>query len=439
MKMNMKNEQLVSLETLQYIADHIFSLKRGQRLNDFLHGCDIPSELLKGDIKDADSLYSLLKKLPNSREQGDYILLSIIGKSAHPLMYNGNKQKADTVQEEYNALLKLDGWQLIDYKIHGLSPEETQEDEKIRLKEIGDDINALQQVIKGCCIEEASLILLAYPILLRIIVLHFERLPDVNITMDQFYSDLIASFNKASKTLIEKIIQNSTEEKTGYSMFGYIDSQMISDLIYLPFTNLYTAETELKEISQKTNMPEIETFKEVVTKINGYYGELRETINISTDDIKITDQLKKQLNKANTFLNLLSPPNKDRFCWIESGTFHIMLNSGRPKSVDFEVRSEGVFMLNLFEIFFSHWEQYGNKVLSKKIIVERLSERTKGLSSDKGDGFLRYTIKNIRAKIKAKGLFDIVFLSDFQKKDQGWYLDITNPYIKYSLNTRLQN
>lgn len=127
-----------------------------------------------------------------------------------------------------------------------------------------------------------------------------------------------------------------------------------------------------------------------------------------------TDLRIKLLKKQLTIKNNLN------FCRFENNTFFITLNNNTEKTIIFETRRKTFYMLRIFSALFEHWKKHGNTPLSKKEILAKI------LQDDAASNFLTNQVGNIRQKIKASGLLDVVSI-DYDYKTNGYVLNIKNP------------
>ncbi|MDD3307917.1 MAG: hypothetical protein PHO29_12580 [Acetobacterium sp.] len=120
-KINGKNS-IIKKQTLEFVANKVCSLKKGEPFYTFLRDCDVPTALLISSSKNKANeyyiLYNVLITLASVKNKDDRKkLFKIIEDSSHPLFFQGDSKKAGEYTMELNNMLSFDDLAIQEYKI----------------------------------------------------------------------------------------------------------------------------------------------------------------------------------------------------------------------------------------------------------------------------------------------------------------------------------
>lgn len=168
--------------------------------------------------------------------------------------------------------------------------------------------------------------------------------------------------------------------------------------------------------------------------INGYAVEYRKDIAKETDisfdigdKIPSLQEYKDKLEDEIARVEIKSKLKKSNYCWLDrdTKTFYFTLRNGSPKSVPlWTERAESTLLYLLFTVLYENWLEFGDQVITKVSIRDRLNK----LGCDNvSDYKMRYYIKNIRsAKIKPAQLSPFITIP-YVRKLKGYKFVVTYP------------
>lgn len=128
------------------------------------------------------------------------------------------------------------------------------------------------KVLKNEYGDELKEIKEAYRRLIEIITLFLKGFPEVSDKANEEYIKLFEAVDQNFSQIL-KDIEERMANQTLPSF--YVDSGFLEDVIYKPFNNLYTAETDLKIVSTKLQDDE---FRKIRKRMNKCYGDIRAMI-----------------------------------------------------------------------------------------------------------------------------------------------------------------
>lgn len=172
----------------------------------------------------------------------------------------------------------------------------------------------------------------------------------------------------------------------------------------------------------------------------------------SGKDVNLIDKVSKEdkylLNEAYFFLKLYEDYKSDieknfkeelkkiakrnrtidwqEYCRLENGTFSVHLANGSWSHIDFSINKTNA-MLEVLRVVFNKWRKNLDKnavVITKPELTGHLSKVIENYSENK----LRSLVSNLKnKKIEARGLENIVVISNFIKEENGYSFSIKLP------------
>ncbi len=115
---NTEIKPIIKLKALELISKEIGNLDNGPNLIKFLVECGVKREQIVYPNTKWRMIYEVLEYLANSgRKEDQIVLFRIIQESTHPLMNEGNLEKARLMEEKFNKYLQFDNLLIVNSKI----------------------------------------------------------------------------------------------------------------------------------------------------------------------------------------------------------------------------------------------------------------------------------------------------------------------------------
>ena len=125
-----KNESIIKAKSLELIARKIGNLDSAPNLKTFLTDCGVEKKLIEYPNTKWRMIYTVLIILATSQNPKDQeTLFKIIEEASHPLIHNGDEELAKVDEDEFNKLLKYDGFTLKNYKVKKINKEIKQDND----------------------------------------------------------------------------------------------------------------------------------------------------------------------------------------------------------------------------------------------------------------------------------------------------------------------
>lgn len=106
-----KEKPLITLKGLEIIAKKIGELDSGSGLVDFLKNNNVDAQLILYHNTKWKMVYDIFEYLSFSGKKEDNdLLLKLIEEAGHPLMFNGDKKKAEEAQDFFTGCMEYDGY-----------------------------------------------------------------------------------------------------------------------------------------------------------------------------------------------------------------------------------------------------------------------------------------------------------------------------------------
>lgn len=277
-----KNPSVIKAKTLELIAQEIGNLDTGTNLINFLTDCGVNNKLIEYPQTKWRMVYGVLTMLAASNEPKDQeVLPKIIEGAVHPLMHDGDEQKAKALQDKFNIYLKYDGFE-IGFRKEGnsFSPALICLDAIAR-----SDIPEGSEEYK----DKISLLRKTYQTLMGVVEVfcrNFSRLS---------HEDTV-ELNKHYLALDKAVWDTIDELQLGGAFENYKKYPR-------PFTNLFSAEKELDgDISWNV----------IRREMSARFGEI-ETLyqRVNASDILAEPDKQKQLNDVTLYLSELKEKTKE--------------------------------------------------------------------------------------------------------------------------------
>lgn len=300
-------------QTLERISHHLATLGSGERIIRLLKEWGVPEELIEYPNTKWRMVFAVLKHYAVSADNEDREkLFEIIGEMLHPLMYNGDKQAAETAAENFNKYLEYDRVRAI-----YIDADKKYFVAKSRnIIEVGEE-DALDALNEDFFIQEQE-------------ELAFLRLPE--------NKDRISTLRKAYQVFmnITEVFCDNPSKPSHELNDAYVKTKkLITDAVghlhlyvssvngkqrihtlthyFIPFNNLFTAEKEYTPDNFEIDLSGKKlSWDYIRPRMNATYGDIDELYrNIEGSDVLSKPDVQQTLNDVSLLLSKTREKNKE--------------------------------------------------------------------------------------------------------------------------------
>lgn len=406
----------ISFETLRNIANSVGVLNVKDAI-EFLEESGVPEKNINQQEKTADMIYHVLKPLASSPKDEDRELLEkIIIQSINPALYEKSGITVQGLVPKYNAWLRLDNLQIVKSKDGNFILKAIdQELKKLNADSDKEMDEAFASNIKEPVLERISEIRYAYKLVMKIIDDYSTNSTSKETEINDFYIELFKIlekdieyvhahignyFGKADESAeYHDVIEEQTPMAGGYIQPYVYQDEHGKDILYKPFLNLYSAQSEM----EKTG----EDWDYVTKRMNACYGVLEDRFHrFGADSItkyphkEDIDQIEKTLNTENETRDDI---NGSLTFYIKSGGIIFTAPSGDSYEAQLRPGSNGYLLL-----------QYlisSGRVVPYMELAKHLNKQRENVDSDE-ERRVRDAIQSVRKALKLKNNDDL-FITDY--------------------------
>lgn len=292
------NKARVRKETLEYVSRHFGELKTGTQIVGLLSKWGVPDSLIDYPNTKWWTVFGVLCYYASSPEKKDLdMFYKIVGEILHPLLYGGDKEKAEEACKNFNKYLEYDGLGVgysqedRGYSVYSLLTKE--EEEEIMRESAEEDARQVDEerafLQKPENKERISTLRKAYQSLTNIVEVFCENPAQPN-------SELNAAYLKAKELALRNYNHLSFNNPRTHRRLRHL---------HLPFENLFVAEKIYREQKKKLH------WDSVRPEMFASYGGIEEVYRLASgSDILSEPDVQQTLNEVALLLSNTKEENR---------------------------------------------------------------------------------------------------------------------------------
>ena len=426
------NTPALSFIALRNIANYIGILSTEEAI-EFLEECGVPEKEINHEESSSKLIYHLLKNLALSpKTQAREMLEKIIIASINPVLYEGKDVTDQSIIAQYNEWLSADELRIEEsgiggHKIERFNP--VGSESHITGSALNEINESTLQTMLASSLENIAEIKYGYKLLLRIIAIasNNDLSTETKLQLDDFYTKLfkivkesIEQVHSFSDNEDSKIINPEKDSSSlnsfveafdfdpelespkmpGNYIFPYIyQDEHGRDILYKPFANLHTAESEMEKAGTNWHL--------IMKRVNACYGVLEDRFHRFGANSTTNYPHKEYFAQVENTLSMENENKDDTkgniVFYLKSGRIIFTAPSGNTYEAQLSKGSNGYLVL-----------QYlisSGRVVPYLELAKQLNKQRENIDSDE-ERRVRDAIQSVRTALKLKNN-DTPFITDY--------------------------